>query len=132
MRIRDDQFDALEAATDEVGQEGGPERCSLAGTDVQVTVRIRTEIAAASRPPLKTAGLLKPLMQCLRNAAAPLRDRNHRRPPRWVYTLVVKHHLHRALANLRRELVRRLAHTGSTFSGVGASGAPGAVHLQGF
>jgi putative tryptophan/tyrosine transport system substrate-binding protein len=32
-----------------------------------------------------------------------------------------------AAANLRRKLVRRLAHGGSTFSGVGASGKPGAV-----
>ncbi|MFL0587740.1 hypothetical protein ACH0BU_14000, partial [Sphingomonas olei] len=28
------------------------------------------------------------------------------------------------------KLVRRLAHTGSTFSGVGASDKPGAVHFQ--
>jgi UTP-glucose-1-phosphate uridylyltransferase len=33
-----------------------------------------------------------------------------------------------AVANLRRKLVRRLAHGGSTFSGVGASGKHGAVH----
>ncbi|WP_242141242.1 hypothetical protein, partial [Sphingomonas sp. TREG-RG-20F-R18-01] len=41
--------------------------------------------------------------------------------------LVVENHPYRAFANFRRKLVRRLAHTGSTFSGVGASGKPGAV-----
>ncbi|MBY8829152.1 hypothetical protein, partial [Hephaestia mangrovi] len=43
--------------------------------------------------------------------------------------LVIENHPHRTIADLRRKLVRRLAHTGSTFSGVGASGKPGAVHL---
>ncbi|WP_034159975.1 hypothetical protein, partial [Sphingomonas sp. ERG5] len=46
--------------------------------------------------------------------------------------LVIDHHTHRALAHFRRKLVRRLAHTGSTFSGVGASGKPGAVHSEAF
>ncbi|MDB5711777.1 MAG: hypothetical protein JWL96_3847, partial [Sphingomonas bacterium] len=41
--------------------------------------------------------------------------------------LVVENHPYRAIADLRRKLVRRLAHIGSTFSGVGASGKPGAV-----
>jgi hypothetical protein len=41
---------------------------------------------------------------------------------------VIGHHPHSALAHLWCKLVRRLAHTGSTFSGVGASGKPGAVH----
>lgn len=41
--------------------------------------------------------------------------------------LVIPHHPHRALADLRRELVRRRAHAGPTLSGVGASGKPGAV-----
>jgi hypothetical protein len=45
---------------------------------------------------------------------------------------VIGHHPHRALADFRRKLVRRLAHTGSTFSGVGASGKPGAVQLLTF
>jgi hypothetical protein len=40
---------------------------------------------------------------------------------------VIQHQPHRALANLRRKLVRRLAHHGPTFSGVGASDQPGAV-----
>ena len=41
--------------------------------------------------------------------------------------LVIQDHPYRTHADLRRVLVRRLAHTGSTFSGVGASGKPGAV-----
>ncbi|MEP9403715.1 hypothetical protein, partial [Sphingomonas sp. VNH70] len=41
---------------------------------------------------------------------------------------VIQHHPYRSLADLGRKLVRRLAHTGSTFSGVGASDKPGAVH----
>jgi hypothetical protein len=40
---------------------------------------------------------------------------------------VIKDQPHRAGPHLRRELVRCLAHDGSTFSGVGASGKPGAV-----
>jgi hypothetical protein len=43
--------------------------------------------------------------------------------------LVVENHPHRSLADSRRKLVCRLAHTGSTFSGVGASGKPDAVQL---
>ena len=35
-----------------------------------------------------------------------------------------------AATDLRRKLVRRLARHGSTFSRVGASGNPGAVHIQ--
>lgn len=42
--------------------------------------------------------------------------------------LVLHHHPHRAPANLGRILVRWLAHSGSTFSGVVASCKPGAVH----
>ncbi len=44
--------------------------------------------------------------------------------------LVVENHSYRAFPNFRRKLVRRLAHTGSTFSGVGASGKPGAVQID--
>jgi hypothetical protein len=40
---------------------------------------------------------------------------------------VIEDQTHRAAADLRRELVARIAHDGSTFSGVGASGKPGAV-----
>jgi hypothetical protein len=40
---------------------------------------------------------------------------------------VIQNHSHRAGAHLGRELVGRLACHGSTFSGVEASGKPGAV-----
>jgi hypothetical protein len=42
---------------------------------------------------------------------------------------VIQNHSHRAGADLGRELVGRLACHGSTFSGVGASDQPGAVHI---
>jgi len=42
--------------------------------------------------------------------------------------LVIENHPYRSLADLGRKLVCRLAHIGSTFSGVGASDKPGAVH----
>lgn len=38
-----------------------------------------------------------------------------------MIALVVENHPNRALANVRHKLVRRLVHTDSTFSGVGAS-----------
>jgi 7-cyano-7-deazaguanine reductase len=41
---------------------------------------------------------------------------------------VIQNHSHRPGADLGRELVGRLACHGSTFSGVGASDQPGAVH----
>ncbi|WP_184203197.1 WYL domain-containing protein [Polymorphobacter multimanifer] len=41
---------------------------------------------------------------------------------------MIQHHPHRAFPHLGRVLVRRLAHSRSTFSGVAASGKPGAVH----
>jgi hypothetical protein len=44
---------------------------------------------------------------------------------------VIEHHPHRTLAHFRRILVRCLACHRSTFSGVGASDKPGAVHPQG-
>lgn len=40
---------------------------------------------------------------------------------------VIQHQPHGSLAHLRGKLVRRLAHDGSNFSGVGASGKLGAV-----
>ena len=73
-------------------------------------------------------GLLHPLVQRLRRAADLGRDRRDRRPARGMLAFVIQHHPHRAVADLRRKLVRRLARHGSTFSGVGASGKPGAVH----
>src|SRR3546814_15887304 len=54
-------------------------------------------------------------------------DRHHRRPSRGMISLVVENHPYRGLADFRHKLVRCLAYTGSTFSGVGASDKPGAV-----
>lgn len=64
-------------------------------------------------------------MQCLRRAADLGRDRRDRRPSRGVLAFVIQHDPNRAVANLRRKLVGRLACHGSTFSGVGASDQPG-------
>jgi hypothetical protein len=76
-------------------------------------------------------GLLHPLMQRLRNATDPLfGNRYHSCPSRVVIPLVVENHPYRAFANLRRKLIHCLANTGSTFSGVGASGKLGAVHIS--
>ena len=83
--------------------------------------------ARQARLPLSTLSLLHPVMQRLRRAADLGRDRHDRRPPRRVLALVLQHHPHRALADLRRKLVRCLACHGSIFSRVGASGKPGAV-----
>jgi len=43
---------------------------------------------------------------------------------------VIQNHPNRAVPDLRRKLVRRLACHGSILSGVGASGKPGAVHIE--
>jgi len=56
----------------------------------------------------------------------PLRPPSRRCDP---FAVRNDNHANRALADLRGKLVRRLAHRGSTLSGVGASGKPGAVHL---
>jgi hypothetical protein len=42
---------------------------------------------------------------------------------------VIQHHSHRGFAHLGRMLVRCLANGGSIFSGVEASGKPGAVQI---
>ena len=47
-----------------------------------------------------------------------------------VIPLVIENHPHRSLADFGRKLVGRLASHGSTFSGVGASDKPGAVHSE--
>ena len=47
-----------------------------------------------------------------------------------MLAFVIQNHSHRAGADLGRELVGRLACHGSTFSGVGASDQPGAVHIR--
>jgi hypothetical protein len=71
--------------------------------------------------------LLYQLMHRLRNAADLLDNGIYRRPSPWVIALVIQHHPYRSLADLRRALVRRLAHIGSTFSEVVASDEPRAV-----
>src|SRR5690606_19103866 len=72
-------------------------------------------------------GLLDPVVQRLRGAADLRRNRHDRLPARRVLTLVVENQPHRALAHFRGKLVRRLAHDAPSYSGVGASGKPGAV-----
>ena len=51
---------------------------------------------------------------------------------RRVLADMIQNHPHRAGADLRRKLVRRLACHGSILSGVGASGKPGAVQYGGW
>src|SRR5690606_31680729 len=75
-------------------------------------------------------GLLDPVVQRLRGAADLRRNRHDRLPARRVLTLVVENQPHRALAHFRGKLVRRLAHDAPSYSGVGASGKPGAVHTN--
>ena len=45
---------------------------------------------------------------------------------------MIQHHPHSPCTNLRCKLVRRLAHIGSTYSEVGASGKTGAVQFDGY
>lgn len=73
-------------------------------------------------------GLLQPRMSRLGRAADLIRNGNHRRPLRRMVPLVIQHHPYRSLADIGGKLVRCLADTGSTFSEIGASGKPGAVH----
>src|SRR5271154_2916162 len=79
--------------------------------------------------PAVSLGLANPLMQRLRSAADLAGNRDQRCPTRCMLMLMIQNHPHRAGSHLRRELVRCLACHGSTFSRVGASGKPGAVHL---
>ena len=72
-------------------------------------------------------GLLHPLVQRLGRAADFCGDRHDRRPERVVLAFMVQHRPHRAVAHLRREPVRRFALGTSPYSGVEASGKPGAA-----
>jgi hypothetical protein len=74
-------------------------------------------------------GLLDPIMQRLRRAADLGRNRAYRRPAGGMLALVLQYHPDRPLTDFRRKHVRRLAHHGSTFSRVGASGNSGAVQV---
>lgn len=73
--------------------------------------------------------LLDPFKQGLGNVAYLLRDRHDGRPAGGMVPFVVQDHPHRAGTDFRCKFVRCLAHIGSTFSEVGASGKPGPVHM---
>ncbi|MEP1575755.1 hypothetical protein, partial [Roseibium album] len=45
-----------------------------------------------------------------------------------VLALIIQHKANRSVAYFRGKLVRRFAHRAPSYSGVGASGKPGAVH----
>ena len=104
---------------------GLPKLAVLAFQSLQLCRHIRGNTGAHTTVAL---GLLHPLMQRLRRAADLGGDRRDRRPARGMLAFVIQNHSHRAGADLGRELIGRLACHGSTFSGVGASDQPGAVH----
>ena len=106
---------------------GLPKLAVLAFQSLQLCRHIRGNTGAHTTVAL---GLLHPLMQRLRRAADLGGDRRDRRPARGMLAFVIQNHSHRAGADLGRELVDRLACHGSTFSGVGASDQPGAVHTD--
>ncbi len=88
------------------------------------------------RQPSPLAGIdlcsLEPLAQRLLRASDLRRDLHDHRPARRVFVFMIEDQANYAAANLRRELVARIAYGGSTFSGVGASGKPRAVHWKSF
>jgi hypothetical protein len=93
-------------------------------------LELGSHVAGQARSvPAVALGLLHPFVQRLRRAAYLACYRHDRRPSRRMLVLVIQHHPHRAGTDLRRKLVRCLARHGSTFSGVGASAKPGAVHI---
>src|SRR4051794_41426173 len=75
-------------------------------------------------------GLPHPVTQCLARAADLLGNRADRRPLRDVLALVVQDHPNRAGTDLGGIRGNSLRH-GSILSRVGASGKPGAVHVEG-
>ena len=72
--------------------------------------------------------LLDPLIQSLRRATNLRRNRQDRRPTALMLPGVVQNHANGTLADFRGIFVRRLAHDAPSYSAVGASGKPGAVH----
>ena len=82
----------------------------------------------ARAPAAVDLGLLDPVIQGLGGAADLRRDRHDRLPARRMLSLVVENQPHRTFAHFRGKLGRRLAHDAPSYSGVGASGKPGAVH----
>src|SRR6202042_3154610 len=105
-----------------------PAVLSLQGLELGGHVRGQARLA----PPV-SLGPANPLMQRLRRAADLRGNRSHRRPPRGMILLVLETQPNRKRAHFRRKSVRCLACHRSTFSRLGASGKPGAVHgaLQG-
>lgn len=93
------------------------------------SVRVAT-ITAAPRRARVDLGLLHPLVQRLRRTDDLGCDRRDRRPAGRVLMqmLLIQHQPDRMLADFRRKRVRRLAHDGSAFSGVGAPGKHRAAH----
>src|SRR5262249_9206482 len=75
-----------------------------------------------------TLGISHPAPQRLRRAPQLLRNRADRRPLRAVLLLVLLHQPDGPLPDLRRKLAR--SSHGSSLSTFGASGKPGAVHVQ--
>src|ERR1700683_4266883 len=96
---------------------------SLQGLELGGHVRGQARLA-----PAVSLGPANPLMQRLRRAADLRGNRSHRRPPRGMILLVLENQPNRARAHFRRKSVRCLACHRSTFSRLGASGKPGAVH----
>src|SRR6202035_5334391 len=102
-----------------------PAVLSLQGLELGGHVRGQARLA-----PAVSLGPANPLMQRLRRAADLRGNRSHRRPPRGMILLVLENQPNRARAHFRRKSVRCLACHRSTFSRLGASGKPGAVHFR--
>jgi hypothetical protein len=91
--------------------------------------RPRAQAPSPCRPPRsghRRACRYRPRPSSPTHAASAERSQSSRQSPRpgWMIPLVIKNHPYRSLADLGRKLVRRLAHTGCTFLGVGASDKP--------
>ena len=106
---------------------GLPKLAVLTLQRLQLLCHIRRNTGRATTVAIR---LLHPLMQRLRRAADLRRNRAYRRPARSVLAFVIQNQPHRTGADLGRELVCRFARHGSTFSRVGASDQPGAVHRR--
>ena len=104
-----------------------PAVLSLQGLELGGHVRGQARLA-----PAVSLGPANPLMQRLRRAADLRGNRSHRRPPRGMILLVLENQPNRKRAHFRRKSVRCLACHRSTFSRLGASGKPGAVHVAFF
>ena len=118
--------DLAHAVDPEVGVEHAPDL----GPQFGIALRTRRSTRWIGPPAAVDLGLLDPLVQRLRRTAGLRRDRPYRNPARHMLVHIVQHHPHRALAHFRRMIVRRLAHRAPSYSGVGASGTPGAVQTS--